>query len=1076
MLLAMATSASAATLPTGFTESLVASGLSSPTTMAFAPDGRLFVAQQGGQLRVIKNGSLLATPFLTVPVSSDGERGLLGVAFDPGFASNGFVYVYYTATTPTVHNRVSRFTTNGDTAVPGSEVAILDLETLEASIHNGGSLYFGPDGKLYIAVGENGNSANAQTLGNRLGKMLRINKDGSIPTDNPFFSSAVGVNRAIWALGLRNPFTFSFQPGTGRMFINDVGQDAWEEIDDGIAGSNYGWPATEGATTDPRFRAPLYAYGHGPGNTAGCAITGGAFYNPATQQFPADYRGTYFFGDYCNGWIRRFDPAAGTTAAFATDVAAPINLIVTDDGSLYYLARDAGSVYRVTYTASQTPQITTQPADKTVAVGQPATFSVGASGAAPLRYQWRRNGVPITGATAASYTVTSPALSDNGAVFDVVVTNDFGNATSNPATLTVTSNSTPQATITAPANNTLYSAGDTIAYSGTGTDPEDGTLPPSAFTWQVDFHHDTHLHPFVPATSGTTGGSFTIPRVGETSANVWYRILLTVRDSGGLTSTTFVDVVPRKVTLSLATSPSGLQLTLDGQPAATPFSVQGVVGITRTLGVVSPQTVGGVTYEFVSWSDGGAATHDITTPASNTTYTANFRVASGGAANGLSATYWDNMDLTGPTITRVDPNVDFDWGTGSPDPALGVNTFSARWTGQIQPEVSGLHTFYTQSDDGVRLWINGVLVVDNWTDHPITENTGTISLTAGQRYAIRMEFYENAGDAVARLLWSAPGLAKEAVPTSQLFPDATQPSPPPPPPPPSGSGLSATYWDNMDLTGPTVTRVDPNVDFDWGTGSPDPSIGVNTFSARWTGQIQPEVSGLHTFYTWSDDGVRLWINGVLVIDNWTDHAISENTGTINLTAGQQYTIRMEFYENAGDAVARLLWSAPGLAKEVVPPSQLFPDATPPPPPPPPPSGSGLSATYWDNMDLTGPTVTRVDPTVDFDWGTGSPASAIGVDTFSARWTGQVQPKVSGLHTFYTWSDDGVRLWINGVLVIDNWTDHPITENTGTINLTAGQRYTVRMEFYENAGDAVARLLWSAPGLTKEVVPASQLTP
>ncbi|HJX26455.1 MAG TPA: PQQ-dependent sugar dehydrogenase, partial [Thermoanaerobaculia bacterium] len=305
-LLAAASAASAATLPTGFTESLVANGLSNPTAMAFAPDGRIFVTQQGGQLRVIKNGALLGTPFVTVTVSSSGERGLLGVAFDPDFATNQYVYVYYTATSPAIHNRVSRFTASGDTAVPGSETIILELDNLSsATNHNGGALHFGPDGKLYIAVGENANGANSQTLGNLHGKILRINKDGSIPTDNPFYGSASGVNRAIWALGLRNPFTFSFQRGTGRMLINDVGQNTWEEINDGIAGSNYGWPSTEGPTSNSAYRGPIYWYGHGSGSTTGCAITGGAFYNPVTQQFPADYLGDYFFADYCSGWIRR---------------------------------------------------------------------------------------------------------------------------------------------------------------------------------------------------------------------------------------------------------------------------------------------------------------------------------------------------------------------------------------------------------------------------------------------------------------------------------------------------------------------------------------------------------------------------------------------------------------------------------------------------------------------------------------------------------------------------------------------------------------------------------------------------
>src|SRR5436190_15303388 len=162
----------AATLPANFTESSLASGLASPTSMEFAPDGRLFVAEQGGRLRVIKNNALLPTPFVTLTVNASGERGLLGIAFDPDFDTNHYVYVYYTATTPAVHNRVSRLTANGDVAVLGSETILLELENLNATNHSGGSIHFGPDGKLYVAVGENAVSSNSQTLTNRLGKML----------------------------------------------------------------------------------------------------------------------------------------------------------------------------------------------------------------------------------------------------------------------------------------------------------------------------------------------------------------------------------------------------------------------------------------------------------------------------------------------------------------------------------------------------------------------------------------------------------------------------------------------------------------------------------------------------------------------------------------------------------------------------------------------------------------------------------------------------------------------------------------------------------------------------------------
>ncbi len=334
----------ATTLPSGFAETSVASGLAMPTAMAFAPDGRLFVAEQGGELRVISGGTLLATPFVSLTVDSNGERGLLGVAFDPNFASNHYVYVYYTATTPTIHNRVSRFTANGDVAIAGSELIVLELNNLSsATNHNGGALHFGSDGKLYIAVGENANPSNSQTLANLLGKLLRINPDGSIPTDNPFNATATGVNRSIWALGLRNPFTFAFQPTTGRMFINDVGQNAWEEIDDGIAGSNYGWPNSEGATMNAGERGPLYYYGHGSGSFLGCAITGGTFYEPAAVQFPTSYRGTYFFSDYCGDWINNYVPSTGAVTSFAGGIAAPVDLQVGPDGYLYYLARGGGS-------------------------------------------------------------------------------------------------------------------------------------------------------------------------------------------------------------------------------------------------------------------------------------------------------------------------------------------------------------------------------------------------------------------------------------------------------------------------------------------------------------------------------------------------------------------------------------------------------------------------------------------------------------------------------------------------------------------------------------------------------------
>ncbi|MGH9261868.1 MAG: PQQ-dependent sugar dehydrogenase, partial [Acidimicrobiales bacterium] len=294
-----------------------------------------------------------ATPFHTFTVTNSGEQGLLGVAFHPDFTSNGFVYVYYTSPTPTNHNRISRIVASGANpdVSTGAETILLDLPTVPSGgNHNGGAIHFSPvDGKLYVAIGEQGTASNAPSMASRFGKILRYNDDLTIPTDNPFFGTADSVFRAIWALGLRNPFTFTFQPGTGRMVINDVGADTWEEVNDGVAGSNYGWPTTEGPTTDPRFRGPIYAYRHSGGLVTGFAIVGAAFYNPSTVTFPSAYVGNYFFGDYVNGWVNRLDPNSDNGVYAFARVGSPVfDLQVGPDGALYVLA-DGGAnsvVYR----------------------------------------------------------------------------------------------------------------------------------------------------------------------------------------------------------------------------------------------------------------------------------------------------------------------------------------------------------------------------------------------------------------------------------------------------------------------------------------------------------------------------------------------------------------------------------------------------------------------------------------------------------------------------------------------------------------------------------------------------------
>ncbi len=429
------------TFPDRFSRVLVAGNINGPTAFVFAPDGRIFVTEQTGKLIVIKNGSLLPTPFVQLTVDSNGERGLLGVALDPNFITNGFIYLYYTVPTATIHNRISRFTANGDIVVPGSELLVLNLDNLStATNHNGGAISFGPDGKLYVAIGENANGANAQNLDTYHGKMLRINSDGSVPAGNPF-SSGTEQKKRVWSYGLRNPFTFSFQPGTGKLFVNDVGQSTKEEINDAtLGGLNYGWPTAEGTSTNPTFTNPVFTYDHGAGDGKGCAITGGTFFNPGATTYPSAYQGTYFYLDLCNKWINYIDISGGTAvrSPFATNIGGnTVAMSTGPDGNVYYLCRDDKALYKILYDNTGAPQIQAQPASASVNQGQSVSFSVTATGTPLVTYQWQKDGVLIGGATSPTYTINQAQTSDNG-IYKVVVSNSVGSLTSDGATLNVT--------------------------------------------------------------------------------------------------------------------------------------------------------------------------------------------------------------------------------------------------------------------------------------------------------------------------------------------------------------------------------------------------------------------------------------------------------------------------------------------------------------------------------------------------------------------------------------------------------------------------------------------------------------
>ena len=441
------------------------------------------------------------------------------------------------------------------------------------------------------------------------------------------------------------------------------------------------------------------------------------------------------------------------------------------------------------------------------------------------------------------------------------------------------------------------------------------------------------------------------------------------------------------------------------------------------------------------------------------------------AGDGLLAQYFDNDDFTSLKATRVDPGVDFDWEGVGPAAGVDADTFSVRWSGFVEPQFSETYRFTTRADDGVRLWVNGVRVIDDWETHAAEDRSGTVALAAGQKYELQLEYFQGGGGASARLSWGSPSRPQQVIPADRLYSTA-----------PAGTvlgagtgtGLRGDYFDNRDFSALKLTRVDATIDYDWGLGSPASGIGADTFSTRWTGQVQPRSSGTYTFFTSMDDGVRLWVNDVLIVDDFVEHPPTTQSGTINLTAGQKYDVRIDHYENGGGAAAKLEWAGPGVARQVVPKSQLYPAPVTAGPNEPEPGGDGLRGEYFDDGDLAVPVLTRVDGTVDFDWGLGSPNAAINPEHFSARWTGRVLPATTEAYTFRTDNDNGTRLWVDGRLIINDWTTHAPAPRFGTVQLTAGVPADIKLEFYEDGGGAAAKLSWSTPTRALEVVPRSRL--
>jgi glucose/arabinose dehydrogenase len=697
-LLACISSAAAATLPANFEERTVVSGLTQPTNVAWAPDGRMFVAEKAGRVRVVTAaGVLLAKPLVDISdhVNSNGDRGLLGIAVDSSFASNRFLYLLYgydaktSAADQPKSSRLTRVTVNSDNTTSGETVLLgswltqpcpdaandVDCIPSDSNAHSIGTVRSVADGTLWVGNGDGSNYGGADPKAVRThdeqslsGKIIHIDRNGRGLPGHPFCPAVSDLSQVctkVWAKGFRNPFRFTIRPN-GLPAVGDVGWGSWEELNLVKAGANYGWPCYEGRSrpggyagmatckdlyavegTSAGVTYPDYLYAHG----TGAAIVGGPTYTGGP--YPDEFDGDIIFGDYVQGFIKRaqLDGSGKLTGVkdFVTDWYGDVDLQL-QNGELYYVSfgdggRGTGSVVRIAYSPDNRTPLAVATATPTFGAAPLQVNFKGSGSSDPdgdtLRYEW-----DFGDGTSKSTSKDPVHTYTKGGDFDArLKVTDSRNAAATATVRISVNNSPPAVTLTAPVDGSKYRNGASVQLSGSATDTEDGALSGASLAWNVVLVHGSHIHPF----QTLTGKTASFAPSTDHDADSFYRVTLTATDSKDLSTSKTVVINPQTINLALASVPAGAPISYAGYSlVADPYRARAAIDFRTSIMAAERFVRNGRIYEFESWSDGGAIAHDIKIPSSDVAFIAGYRDV--GPAVAPTGGFGPGPDKLGPRI------------------------------------------------------------------------------------------------------------------------------------------------------------------------------------------------------------------------------------------------------------------------------------------------------------------------------------------------------------------------------------------------------------------------------------------